>query len=207
MPPCKPGLEANGSRLIASYTSHNKISFWGKFVGTLCCPFCCIGLVCYIPAFALKEVLSSLRNIIAYYSAPILHKLRPMIDREQKLFMDACLTVNAMSDGQSIVAELRLIDCIRNNNEMVNSIVKTPSMLTQRFITDKNKLGRSEYMNNVYEEYMKQGNPSVVIYGFPEYLAIIMDPTSDSMVQLYESVMNDTQLSRLVKTHKHIAGF
>eukprot|EP00798_Chlamydomonas_sp_ICE-L_P017793 gene17793-24167_t len=52
-----------------------------------------------------------------------------------------------------------------------------------------------------------KGDSAPVIYGLPEYLAIVYDPTCDIMFRYYDDITKPTQLNRMILRYKTIAGF
>lgn len=142
------------------------------------------------------------------YSIPSLIELRKKVDHEQKLFMDACSKVIEKSNTQFIIPHLRLIDAIRNSNGIIAAIIKNSSMSIDLNYDKKTITGRNQFTKDVYDEYITMGgNPSVILYGLAEYMAMIMDVTADYMILMYRDMTGDTQLHRLLMQHKVKAGF
>jgi hypothetical protein len=205
---CVPANEQEGSRLVSSLKTMKRSTFWGKFFGCLCMPFMCAGLVCCIPALVLEDTISSLQNVITYYTVPILDKLREKVDGEQRLFLDACSNVNTSTEGPSIISNMTLIEIIRQVDSKIGALLNDPGMVPSLTFLITNQKGKEQYRLDVYNEYIKLGgNISVIIFGLPEYMAIIMDPTCDKMCKMYSNVMHDSQLHRLAQSHRGTAGF
>lgn len=199
---------ATESRLVVNLRTIQRGSMWGKVIGCMFLPFLCTGLACCIPAFAVDEIARPLKEIIAFYTPSVLNNIRLRVDREQKIFIDACNKVTDKCKGNDVVSSLRLIDIIRLGDATIGAIVRQPIMASLGIMVNMNKEGRTRYIAEVYNEYRHSGgNPSVVIYGLPEYCAVIMDPTSITMKQIYADVMGPTQLNSLVLLHKSKAGF
>ncbi len=196
------------SRIVTAFKSQKQSSVWSWICGVLCCPFFCSGLVCCMNAIHMEEILTELRNIIAFYTAPVLSQLREKVDKEQKLFLDACMTVNTMTEGKYIISNIRLIDVIRKTDTTIASWVLQPNTIASVFKVDLDNEGTTKYIIDVFTEYIRiGGNVSVIMYGLPEYLAIVMDPTCDAMLRTYKNIMCDTQMYRFICQHKERAGF
>jgi hypothetical protein len=174
----------------------------------LCIPFFCFGLICCIPAFAVDNMACELKAVIAYYTAHVLARLRSKVDREQGLFLDACSAINkTVPSAAHIVPRLRLIDVIRLSTPTLSVLFKDISMPISFTVANTNP-GHTKYIADVYDEYVRLGgNSSVVIYGLPEYLAIVIDPSSTAMEHVYGDIVRDSQLRRMIESHKELAGF
>ena len=67
------------------------------------------------------------------------------------------------------------------------------------------KDARAEYLRNVHEVYIRKGGDvNIIIYGLPEYLCLIYDPTSETMSRLYKNNYTETQLSYFVLSHNKV---
>lgn len=206
---CVPASDVGKSRLVIGLTSLKRYSFWAKFAGCLCMPFFCAGLACCVPAIALDDVKKKLECVVSsIYSPKVLHALRIKVDREQKIFMDACSNVIARTTPRFIIPRMTLIESIRATDRRIKEIVKDPSASFDLLIDRDTIDGRNQFKLDVYNEYVSLGgNMSVILYGLPEYMAFLVDPTSDFMMNLYSEVTVDSQLSRLMFEHKEKAGF
>lgn len=207
--PCVPATPNPGfSRLVDGLNTNKRISFWGKVSGCLCIPFFCAGLFCCSTAFVLDALINALREVVAMYGIPTLIQLRQKIDHEHKVFMDACTKIIQTTDSRFIVPRLRLIDAIRKTDGAIGAIIKDSSLSVDLTFDKEVIAGRTQFVRDVYLEYIAQGgNPSIVIYGLPEYMAMMMDVTADYMTRMYRDMTGDTQLYRLVMQHKEKAGF
>lgn len=200
---CYPS-DVPGSRLVADFKSYDRWSCAGKWVGGLCIPFCCMGLTCWIPAKTAEIELKPMKTVIDKYTAPILDKLRIAVDREQSLFLRACMNVNNVTQT-SIYPETTLLDAICSFDERIKKIIAKYAYL--RFI-DKDLEDRKRYEQQVYEEYINiGGNPAFVLYGLPEYLCIIYEPTGILALSYFRDIATNTQLSNTIQMYRSACKF
>lgn len=201
---CCPNNGPKGSRLVSEFKAYNKWTLLGKCFGGLCMPCCCIGLACWTPAKAVECELSPLKRVIDKYTPQLLDKLRIAVDREESLFLRACLNVNNETTTTSIYPNITLLDAICASEEHTKNVI-CKFRLPKIFQDNQDRLN---YEKQVYSEYIKiGGNPAIVIYGLPEYLCIIYDPTSLQALSYFKGIGGSTQLSAFVQTYKQASGF
>lgn len=198
----KPHDDKGESRIVQSYNNCKRTRTTALFVGSVCMPLLCAGLSCCMTGMQMKEHIEILKKVIEMYGEDELRRLRKKVDKEQRLFLDACMNVNQQKSHAIIVGSLRLIDCIKKNNVLVDNMITDRGMWTFSFMT----ADRTNYIKDVYDEYKRMGgNESVVIYGIAEYMAVISDPTSIVATDMYREITGPTQLSRFVMQHKDAA--
>ena len=197
---CFPS-DVPGSRIVAEYKSYDRWSCFGKLVGGMCAPFCCIGLVCWMPAKTAELELRPMKAIIDKYTVPVLDRLRIAVDREQSLFLRACMNVNNFTET-AIYPETTLLDAICAFDERIKKI--TSKFMFFRFL-DSDLEDRKRYERQVYTEYIKiGGNPSFVLYGLPEYICIIYEPTSIRALSYFREIAGNTLLSNTIDVYKNV---
>ena len=201
---CTPGPDIKGSHLVATLESVKKSVLLMKCCGWTWMGCCCIGLACCIPAVATDAVISELRSVVAFYTPDRLHKLAELIGAQQRLFIQACTRVNARIPGNSIFPSITLMDAICAADSNIGAIVED----TRRTRIFQEPAEKTQYKMDVYNEYAGMGgNTAVVLYGLPEYMALINDPTCDMMISYYKKIISASQLNTLVMSNKVAAGF
>lgn len=200
---CVPSDNVENSRLVEYHSSTKKTSFYGKCVGLICLPLLCTGVSCCITSLVMDVTIKTIKKVIDFYTVPILIELRKRIDHENKLFMDACSEVIIKTDPLYIVPNINIMNAIRATDGRARAMIKDHTFSVSFIIDNKIIQGRSEFTVNVYKKYREfGGNPSVIIYGYPEYMAMIVDPSSQYMLDIYPAITSDTQLRRFMLEHK-----
>ena len=195
---------SNGSYLVNSYNETRKALFWAKFWGWICVPCCCIGCMCLAPATILSGMIDDLSAIIKIYTSDKLKTISRDIDYEQDIFIQACNNVNAIA--LSVFPNIQLIDCMCVVDKKLGSMLEYKANF-DLFISS-NKSEKDAYMIKVFTEYVKlEGNTKVIIYGYPEYMARIYDPTSDLMTNIFRKLSSKTQLASFVFSHENYKVF
>jgi len=200
---------SNNSRIINYIEETQKGIFWSKCCGISCLLCCCCGLICYLSAKVIEDALEDIYAIVAFYTKKNLNILALLIDREQKLFIKACVNINDTVDANDIIPDLKLINVICEYDQKIANIleinyhsVKT-TKLSRNIIFPDNKNYNKEYMLKIYNEYIKLGgNISPIIYGFPEYMAIYYNPTCEFMLSLYRKILGQNQINHLILSYK-----
>lgn len=202
-------MAKNYSRIVMSLEKTQKGIFWSKCCGISCMLCCCLGCICYLSAKAIDIMLEDVNAIIGFYTKKILNNLAILINIQQKLFIQACCNVNEITNSLDIISDLRLIDVICENDQKIASILQinyhsVKSLnLARNIIFPDNKNYNKEYLLKVYNEYIKLGGDiSPIIYGFPEYMTLYYDPTSEYMLNLYKKILSQNQLNHLILSYK-----
>lgn len=174
---------------------------------------CCIGACC-LPIVYLNER-EILKDVVAFYTASVLHAISDQIQAQQTLFEDACITaINTfMATGRSneIKRNLALIDLICAFDSTVKNVMdpltyKVVSLAVRTRKGQVNPDGRKSFASTVWDAYIESnGDYGCVIYGLPEYMVVHNHCNIDcmNMTLLYtEMLKRNSPLS--VKMTKHM---
>lgn len=198
------------SRIVASAAESKKYYMLDKCLGIFCIPFCCMGVL------LLKELREDTRDekylfkIVKLYGEKVLNDLRPLVEYEHQLFLKACHHVNknALQDDVNIFPNVILLDAIEAVLPTVGIVLNYPRRETtycqskQTSESEKEKK-KNMYLLDVYNKYIDLGgNITNVVYGLPEYLAIMNDTLSFTMIDYYKQLLRSTQLYELVMSYK-----
>lgn len=164
------------SRIVAYVNNLKKQAFLSNILGVFLLPICCIGCVWFSDSKDQRKNNKYLFDIVDSYTANKLNLIAPIINQQHEFFLKACLNINKEYKGH--FHNITLIDVLS---------LKIPVLgcLRSQEYNDNKK----EYLTQVFDEYMKLGGqPDQVLYGMPEYIALILDLTEDGYNSYYDSV-------------------
>lgn len=195
----------NASRIVVLYKIYKMSLFMTRCFGVLTLPCCFLGMICLALNEDDKRDMKYLFKIVDMYGVEVLNKLAPLVAKEHELFLRACREVNE-GGGVTIYPNVTLLDALR---------VGMPSVGGVLCILDSSGLGRygggkdkEEYLGLVYKRYIELGgNIGMVVYGLPEYVAIIYDIRDHEYigiteVEYFRQITGATQLHELVMSYK-----
>lgn len=174
---------------------------------------CCVGLSCLIPGKEQETVVDAMRAVIDWYTTKTLDALAPLVSAQHELFLTACANVNARVTNGEIFPKVNLIDAICASDAALGAVIgaataRRVGACLANIMDPRAKQAKTAYLQEVHKQYMKLGgNPAVVLFGLPEYLAIVYDPTCTIMIRCYTDLVAATQLSRTVGSYRARAGF
>ena len=193
-------IHPEGSILLKTLSNIEKNLFWAKFWGWLCMPVCCMGCICIIPAKVYEELIIDLKKIIKLYTPKKLEIIAKDISREQSIFIDACIEINKTCE--QIYPNTTLYDALCVTIPNFKTMIGISSR-SRDYVSNVDKVAADAYASKAYSVYIEKGGDiNSVIYGLPEYLCTIYDPTCDTMSNLYKKIYTNTQLSQYVLSHK-----
>lgn len=197
------------SKIVTTYRTIKNYVNLGICCGWTWIPCFCAGLVCLITAKDVEcTVTNKLRDIIEWYSADTLKVLGPRVRAQHDLFITACTNVN--EKATKIFPNVNLIDAICAYDTTFGAVFNERKYsFDLSFLSNNNdKDDKNKYLLDVYKEYIRlNGDSAPVIYGLPEYLAILYDPTCDIMLRYYDDITKPSQLSWMIMRYKTKAGF
>jgi len=191
------------SLLVQSSAKTGKNILLAKVLGSIFCPvggLCC----CIIPACMFQADHELVKKTIALYTPEVLNTLAPLVVHQVRVFIDACMQVNWTLTHNGIFPKVTLIDMICAADETAGQIIR--GSCVPSFSLSIIKQQKDEYLKKVAAKFQELGgNTSVIIYGLPEYMCHIVDPTSPRAMDVYRDLVVDGQLQRLVLAHRDAA--
>lgn len=153
-------------------------------IGFVCLPVFCLGCAWLSEVNDRRRSNKHIFDIVNMYTPNTLNLLAPLITEQHKLFLKACLKVN--NDISNILNN----STINSTNYLTNNIFPNVTLIdvlkikvpVLRYLSAQEFLckDKNEYLTNVYNEYINLGGqPDTVIYGLPEYIALILDLTPE----------------------------
>lgn len=203
----------NVSRIVEFYDENRKYIMTSKLLGWICRPFCCLGMICLSNANDKEKYTKYINKVVEMYTRDVLISLAPKVINEHKIFLKACNEVNTLSikEGRKIYPYINLIDVISVAMPIMGCVLKDIAF----WCLDKNE--KEEYLLKIYKKYIELGgNTSIVVYGLPEYIAIVFDLGKQGYSKVYDEIdcekifkmiTCETQLHEVILSCKEQAGW
>ena len=181
------------SRLVAVSQKANRQVFWEKLSWVCCCP--CGLCLCYGHALTLQRKYQSVNKVVQYYTKDVLNLIAPLIHTQHKIFIQALTDVETQSG--KVCRDMTLLDAICSHDVLASIIIKGKHPMKD----DENEL---RFLQAVFARYKElEGNECVVLYGLPEYICQVSDPTHIDAILVYDQVADaNSQLSRFLQRYK-----
>ena len=190
-----------GSYLLREHSNMKKNMFWLKFWGWTCMPCCCMGCICILPAKLYEDLVKDVSKIVKIYTAPFLNKLAKGISDQQKIFLEATLSVN--STTTKIFPDVSLLDVLYVAQPNIQKMMPFDYNYKLFDALDEKNVDKKKYIMDIYKVYKGNGgDENYIIFGLPEYLARFHDISSNFMLKTFKLISSETQLSVFIFSHK-----
>lgn len=169
------------STLVALYYKKKQEMLRFKIKGLICFP--CGYWEYYRCGKEIEKSYSHVEKVIQLYTETTLDLISPLVLTQHKIFMQACTDTNKEIPSEAIFANIDLIDVICSMDSQAHDLVQ--SCCTRR--SSFPNIDKINYMRTIYDKYKELGgDEEVVLYGMPEYFALVDDPVALDLLQLCE---------------------
>lgn len=193
------------SAIINACKTLQRQKFWLKLTGYLCIPCFCIGFSCIVCGDVLDTFYKKYKQVIAFYGgAEELEKLSIKIKKELGLFREAVTFANFIVEPSIIRSNTTIIDVIFDKNARVKKTLSE----SFDFFCDYKYSKNNDYIDIIWNKYISLGGCyHVLIYGYIEYMCMVVDPTCSKMEHILNKITSDTAFRSECLFHKEESGF
>ena len=178
-----------------------------QLFGWLCMPCCCVGAACLAPATQLAAIKDKYAKVVALYGgAAECKRLAALVIAQLNVFRKAVTEVNGSCDPLVIKADLMLHEVIAHVHPRIGKLIRDSNTLTGRLMSIQQATDtrlKDQYLINVYEAYTRLGGDyRVIVYGYPEYVARMYEPTCSIVEAYLDSFTKDTSFRAECLSHQ-----